>query len=169
MREFYVAKGWEDKNINLPYRTTTKSAGYDFEAAEKVIIPGLLGRFNNLLDGLLNLNLETSFLKPTLIPTGIKVRMQDDEVLHLYNRSGNPLKRLLLLATGVSVIDSDYFENIDNDGHIYFLFWNLGIADVVIEKGERIGQGIFNKFLLTRETNDKRTKTREGGFGHSGK
>jgi len=38
-RGFEVAKGWEDKNINLPVRKTKYSAGYDVEAAEDTIIP----------------------------------------------------------------------------------------------------------------------------------
>ena len=44
-RGFEIAKGWEDKNINLPIRKTAHSAGYDVEAAEDVIIPS----FKNLI------------------------------------------------------------------------------------------------------------------------
>lgn len=43
IRGFEVAKGWEDKNINIPIRKTKKSAGYDVEAAEDIIIPPLKG------------------------------------------------------------------------------------------------------------------------------
>ncbi len=69
--------------------------------------------------------------------------MGEDEFLQLANRSSNPLKRFLVLTNGVGVIDSDYYNNPDNEGHIMFQFTNFGFADVTIHKGERIGQGIF--------------------------
>lgn len=167
MREFFIAKGWEDKGINLPSRATQYSAGYDFEAAEDIVIPGLCSRIASLLNGYIKLDLDLSFLKPTLVPTGIKVKMEKDEVLLLFNRSGNPLKKLLLLSNGVGVIDSDYFENIDNDGHIYFAFWRLAFNNLTIKKGERIGQGVFTKFLLTNTDSSTDKKQRNGGLGHT--
>ena len=75
LRGFEIAKGFEDKGINLPIRKTRYSAGYDIEAAEDVIIPSFKKGMN-----------------PTLVKTGIKAYMQDDEVLLLYNRSSNPKK-----------------------------------------------------------------------------
>ena len=104
-------------------------------------------------------------LKPTLVPTGIKAYMQTDEFLQLANRSSNPLKRFLLLANGVGVIDADYYNNPDNEGHIMFQFVNFGVTDVTIKKGERIGQGIFLPFLKADQ--DETMSTRAGGFGSS--
>lgn len=104
-------------------------------------------------------------LKPTLVPTGIKAYMQTDEFLQLANRSSNPLKRFLLLANGVGVIDADYYNNSDNEGHIMFQFVNFGVTDVTIKKGERIGQGIFLPFLKADQ--DETMSTRTGGFGSS--
>ena len=104
-------------------------------------------------------------LKPTLVPTGIKAYMQTDEFLQLANRSSNPLKRFLLLANGVGVIDADYYNNPDNEGHIMFQFVNFGVTDVTIKKGERIGQGIFLPFLKAEQ--DETMSTRIGGFGSS--
>ena len=104
-------------------------------------------------------------LKPTLVPTGIKAYMQTDEFLQLANRSSNPLKRFLLLANGVGVIDADYYNNPDNEGHIMFQFVNFGVTDVTIKKGERIGQGIFLPFLKADQ--DETMGTRTGGFGSS--
>lgn len=155
-RFFGIVKGYEEKEINLPQRATKHSAGYDFEAAEDIeIVPiwrTLVHNFN---------------IKPQLIPTGIKASMEDDEGLFLYNRSSNPLKRFLMLANGVGVVDSDYFENEDNDGHIHFPMWNFGIHPVTIKKGERIGQGVFQKFLLVDdETTPKRKRV--GGTGSTG-
>ena len=147
-RGFEIAKGWEDKNINLPVRKTKLSAGYDFEAALDTLIPSL----NKI---------------PVLIPTGIKAYMQDDEVLYLYNRSSNPKKKGLVLANSVGVIDKDYYGNPENDGHIMFAFYNVKDEDIIIKKGEAIGQGVFMKYLITDD--DKATGTRIGGFGSTDK
>lgn len=150
IRGFEVAKGFEDKNINLPVRKTKNSAGYDIEAAEDITIP----KFTNVV-------------KPTLIPTGIKAYMQEDEVLYLYNRSSNPKKKGLVLCNSVGVVDADYYGNEDNDGHIMFAFYNVGSEDITIKKGEAIGQGVFQKYLVTDE--DKAEGTRSGGFGSTDK
>ena len=150
MRGFEVAKGFEDKQINLPVRKTKYSAGYDIEAAEDIVVP--------------------SFKKgdtPTLIKTGIKAYMEDDEVLMLYNRSSNPKKKGLILANSVGVIDKDYYGNPDNDGHIMFAFYNIKDEDVVIKKGDAIGQAVFQKYLVT--DNDAADGERLGGFGSTSK
>ncbi len=149
-RGFEIAKGFEDKDINLPIRKTRCSAGYDFEAAEDTIIP--------------------SFKRgsaPTLIKTGIKAYMQDDEVLYLYNRSSNPKKKGLILANSVGVVDADYYGNSDNDGHIMFAFYNTRDEDVEIKKGEAIGQGVFMKYLIADD--DQAGGERTGGFGSTSK
>lgn len=105
-------------------------------------------------------------MKPVLVPTGVKADMNDDEALFLYNRSSNPLKKFLLLGNGVGVIDRDYFENEDNDGHIMFQFLNFGLFPVTIKKGERIGQGVFAPFLKTDD--DVAGGKRTGGHGSTG-
>ena len=150
LRGFEVAKGFEDKQINLPIRKTKFSAGYDIEAAEDVTIPSFKKGIN-----------------PTLIKTGIKAYMQDDEVLLLYNRSSNPKKKGLILANSVGVIDKDYYGNPDNDGHIMFAFYNIKDEDITIKKGEAIGQAIFQKYLIT--DNDTAEGKRVGGFGSTNK
>ena len=147
-RGFEVAKGFEDKNINLPIRKTKNSAGYDFEAAEDIVIPA-------------------GSKVPTLISTGIKAYMQEDEVLYLYNRSSNPKKKGLILANSVGVVDADYYGNPDNDGHIMFAFLNTRSEDVLIKKGEAIGQGVFSKYLTV--DNDQAGGERTGGFGSTSK
>ena len=38
-RGFEVCKGFEDKEINMPVRKTARSAGYDMEAAEDIVVP----------------------------------------------------------------------------------------------------------------------------------
>ena len=150
VRGFEVAKGWEDKNINLPVRKTMHAAGYDFECAEDTIVPSFKPGMN-----------------PTLIPTGIKAYMLDDEVLYLYNRSSNPKKKGLILANSVGVVDKDYYGNPDNDGHIMFAFYNIKDEDVEIKKGETVGQAVFQKYLVVDDDNAE--GTRLGGFGSTNK
>lgn len=150
VRGFEIAKGFEDKGINLPVRKTKYSAGYDVEAAEDCIIPSF-----------------KKGAKPTLIKTGIKAYMADDEVLILANRSSNPGKKGLILANSIGVIDKDYYGNPDNDGHIMFAFYNIKEEDVEIKKGDAIGQAIFQKYLVTDD--DIATGERTGGFGSTNK
>ena len=150
IRGFEVAKGFENEGINLPKRKTKYSAGYDIEAAEDVVIPSFKKGTN-----------------PTLVKTGIKAYMQDDEALMLYNRSSNPKKKGLILANSVGVVDKDYYGNPDNDGHIMFAFYNIKDEDTIIKKGEAIGQGIFQKYFVTDD--DVAEGERVGGFGSTNK
>ena len=149
-RGFEIAKGFENYNINLPIRKTKCSAGYDIEAAENTVIPSF-----------------RKGMKPTLVKTGIKAYMQDDEVLMLYNRSSNPKKKGLILANSVGVVDKDYYGNPDNDGHIMFAFYNIKDEDIVIKKGDAIGQAIFQKYLVSDDDNAE--GERIGGFGSTSK
>lgn len=150
IRGFEIAKGFEDKGINLPVRKTKNSAGYDIEAAEDTIIPAFkLGQ------------------KPTLVKTGLKVYCPSDEYIMLCNRSSNPGKRGLVLANSVGIIDSDYYENPDNDGHFMFGFYNMFDHDVEIKKGDAIGQAIFMKYL--KADDDDAEGERVGGFGSTSK
>lgn len=103
-------------------------------------------------------------LKPTLVPTGVKAYMQDDEYLKIYNRSSNPIKTGLIISNGVGIIDSDYYDNEDNEGHIFVQFINLGREPHIIKKGDKIAQGIFAKGLVADEDNFSDTE-RKGGFG----
>ncbi len=150
IRGFEIVKGYEDKGINLPVRKTKYSAGYDMEAAEDCVVPAF-----------------KPGQKPTLIKTGIKAYMQDDEVLMIYNRSSNPKKKGLVLCNSVGVIDKDYYGNPDNDGHIMFAFYNVKEEDIEIKKGEAIGQAVFQKYLLT--DGDSAEGERIGGFGSTNK
>lgn len=169
-RGFEVAGGFKDVKINLPVRATKNAAGYDFEAAEDVTIAPIWGIIPHLIGGILKHDVNWAvkeYIKPTLVPTGVKAYMGPTEGLFLYNRSSNPLKKFLLLGNGVGVVDSDYYNNPDNDGHIMFQFLNFGLLNIHIKKGERIGQGVFQPFLKT--TNDlEKGSDRTGGFGSTG-
>lgn len=162
-RGFEVVSDYQEQGIQLPVRATKNAAGYDFEAATDIVLPSAIKAALAKSD----LSKLETFLKPTLVPTGIKAYMGDDEYLQLASRSSNPIKRFLLMGNGVGIIDADYYNNADNEGHIMFQFVNFGLQDVIIKKGERIGQGIFLPFL--KADGDVASAERTGGFGSSGK
>ncbi len=140
-RRFAPIRGYEGR-VSLPERKTSLSAGYDLAAVEAVTVP----------PG-----------KVALVPTGLKAYMERGEVLLLYIRSSLAAKRGLMLANGVGVIDADYVDNPDNEGHIMVALANLGSNPADIAAGERIAQGIFTTFLTTEE--DRAEGQRTGGFG----
>ena len=137
IRGFEIAKGFENKGINLPERKTKCSAAYDIEAAEDVVIPSF-----------------KRGMKPTLVATGLKAYMQEDEVLYLMAKSSGFPKKGILLSN---------YENESNDGHIMFSLINLKDEDLFIKKGDAIGQAIFAKYLTI--DHDNASGVRKGGFG----
>ncbi len=150
IRGFEKAKGFENYDLTMPIRKTKYSAGYDICAAEDCVIPPF--SFGS---------------KPTLVKTGLKAYMQNDEYLMLCNRSSNPFKKGLVMANSIGIIDSDYYGNPDNDGAFSFAFYNFFDTPLEIKKGEVIGQAIFKKFLVT--DNDDAQGERLGGFGSTSK
>ncbi len=144
MRGFKVAKGYD--NIPLPQRSTDHSAGYDIEICETITVqPKTIIRAK----------------------TGLKAYMQPDEVLQIYPRSSLPEKFGLTIPNNVGIIDADYYENPENDGAIFIQLYNFTDRVVTIEKGTRIAQGIFVKYLKTDGDNGN-GKRRAGGFGSTG-
>ena len=131
---------------NLPKRATFKSAGYDFYAiSDFVIHPGEVVK----------------------VPTGVKVIMNDDEALMLYVRSSMGFKYNVRMTNQVGVIDADYYNNSDNEGHMWFSLQNHGDKDFVVKKGQAFGQGVFSKFLITDD--DIVTDVRNSGIGSTTK
>lgn len=149
-RGFEIAKGFENHSITLPIRKTKYSAGYDVCAAEDCTIEPF--KFGS---------------KPTLVKTGIKAYMQNDEYLMLCNRSSNPFKKGLVLANSVGIIDADFYGNPDNDGAFSYAFYNYFNEPLEIKKGDIIGQAIFCKYLTI--DNDMAAGKRLGGFGSTSK
>lgn len=139
----------------LPFYATHSSAAADFRSSEDKVIPPV-----EVIDGKL-------VAKPTLVHTGIKAYMNNCDVLHLYNRSSNP-KRGLVLANGVGVVDADYYNNESNDGDIMFAFFNFSGEPVEIKKGDVIGQGEFSVFRRPNDAVVNDVK-RSGGFGSTSK
>ena len=145
VRGFEIVTEWEGKGIRLPERKTEKSAGYDMEAAAAVdLLPG----------------------KVTIVPTGLKAYMPDDEYLAIFVRSGLSIKRGIMLVNGTGIIDADYYGNADNEGHIMVALYNTGDEIVKIEKGDRVAQGIFLQYGKTDD--DCAQGTRSGGMGSTG-
>lgn len=133
-------------DIQLPKRGTKKSAGYDICTPVDIIIPP-----NGISDA---------------IQTDLKAYMLEDEVLEIVPRSSIGFKKGLMLINTVGIIDSDYYNNPDNDGNIGFKFKNLTDKAVEIKAGERILQGIFKRYLITDY--DDCDIERMGGIGSTG-
>lgn len=144
-RGFEIVTAYRDKGLTLPVRKTAGSAGYDLAAAETVV------------------------LQPhavTVVPTGLKAYMEKDEYLSIFIRSSLAFKKGLMLANSTGIVDSDYYNNQDNEGHIMIAYYNTNDAPYTIEKGERIGQGIFMKYLTVHD--DAAEAARTGGIGSTG-
>lgn len=134
------------EKVELPKRSTSSSAGYDFINPEQVEIEP-----NEIV----------------YVKTGVKAKFPQNEFLALVNRSSNPKKKGLILANSIGIVDSDYYNNPDNEGEIAFAFMNITSDTVVIEAGEKLGQGIFMKY--EKAVDDSAEGIREGGFGSTGR
>lgn len=177
------SKAYDEAKI--PEYQTKNSAGADFFSVDEVEIPsiwaglpsifkatvaGFEGTLVSRLLGMCDSGDDNymaklgSLFQPTIIHTGIKAYMEPDEVLELYIRSSSPKKLGLVLANSVGVVDSDYYNNKDNDGEIMFAVYNLFPWTVRISAGTRIGQGVFKKFLRPTDALVK-DEERSGGFG----
>ena len=131
------------EDIILPYRSTKNSMGYDFY---------------------LPIELEIKRNEVVKIPTGIKVSMYDDEFLGIYDRSSTGFKYNIRMCNQVGLIDADYFNNMDNEGHIWIALQNHGDKDYFFKKGDKLVQGVFQKYLLVE--NEKEVNgDRNGGLG----
>lgn len=162
IRGFEIVTKYMDQSVTLPKRATKGSAGYDLTAAVDCIIPS---SFNALQA---QDRSEENPMRSTLIPTGVKAYMPDNEYLLLANRSSNPMKKQIAVPNGIGVIDADYYGNESNEGEIFVQVINYGLEDVHIKKGERIAQGIFSKYEVVDEE-DQDFTVRTGGFGSSGR
>lgn len=114
--------------INIPKRDSNATAGYDICLLNDIVLkPGEIIK----------------------LPTGLKCFFENDEVLFLVVRSSMGFKYNIRLCNQVGVIDADYYNNKDNEGHIWIRIQNEGDKTVELHKGEAIVQGIFIKYLTT--------------------
>lgn len=171
---FELVADFQGQSDLLPTRATKNSAGYDFVVAQDTIVSAFSNYFKQTifqtfspsekLDISTVSNLSKDFnCRPTLVPTGVKVYMPKNQFLQISVRSSCPLKYWLILANGVGIIDADYYNNPDNEGHIYFQMINLFPVDIVLKRGDKIGQGIFLNYNCTLEGDTD--NLRAGGFG----
>lgn len=167
-------------DAQLPEYQTKHAAGADFFCAEEVTIKPLwesvFSVFGNRLSNAVKClagkevsdkekdSIQSAFA-PTKVHTGIKANMEDNEVLELYNRSSNPKNLGLVLANGVGVVDSDYYNSPSNDGEIMFAFYNVLPWSVTLKVGDRIGQGVFKRVLRPIDGLRVKDVERTGGFG----
>ncbi len=130
-------------SLELPRRHTKYSAAYDFKSPiDCVIKPGEIKK----------------------IPTGIKMSMNNDEMLLLVVRSSTGFKYNVRMTNQIGVFDKDYYNNESNEGHAFVSLQNEGDKDFVIKKGDRLVQGFFTKFL--KVDNEEEIKDiRKGGLG----
>lgn len=133
----------EYKRIILPKRATKSSAGYDFYLPYKVCI---------------------NPYESVIIRTGIKVMMNQNEVLMIVIRSSIGVKKGLQLSNQLGIIDCDYYNNCDNEGQILISFKNTTDKIVILDEGERIAQGVFVNYLIVDDEEENNT-IRLGGFG----
>ena len=131
--------------IILPTRATKSSIAYDFYSPVTITIPPM---------------------QSIMIWTDVKAHFNEDEALLLNVRSSMG-KHPVMIANTQGWIESDYYNNPDNDGNIGCRLFNLSTEPYVIHVGDRIMQGMFIKYLVA--DNGNTDNTRQGGFGSSGK
>jgi dUTP pyrophosphatase len=135
-----------DPSITLPQYQTSGSAGFDLAAsADVTIAAGTIA----------------------LVPTGLVIQVPAGHFLGIFARSSTPLKKGLMVANGVGVIDEDYCGPADE---IRIQVLNFTSVPVDVKRGDRIAQGLFlpvTRASWQEETGDLREGSR-GGFGATG-
>lgn len=172
-----ISKYAAGAEARLPERKTAESAGYDFYVVEDTIIPPYDYLHDEILHSVQDAEeldephtleeaaalIKYANAKVTLVPTGIKCKLDPGTYLELSVRSSCPLKHWLILGNSVGIIDADYYNNPDNEGHIYFQIMNLSPIPIILKKGDAIGQGIIKPYLKVED--DQASAARIGGFG----
>ena len=165
---FEFVEKYKECGLSLPERATELSAGYDLSAAQDYTIPPrqdldceifpITYSVNEIADITKQFN-----MRPTLVSTGVKCKLDEGTYLQLALRSSIPLKTGLVLANGIGIIDADYYNNPSNEGEIFLQILNTTPYHIFIPKGTKIGQGTILPYLTTED--DKASGTRDGGFG----
>ena len=136
-----------DDSVPLPEYQTAGAAGFDIAAAADVLVqPSAIA----------------------LVPTSLAIEVPDGHFLGIFARSSTPLRRGLMIANGVGVIDCDYCGPADE---IKVQVFNFTPSPVQIAKGDRIAQGLFipvSRATWAEAEGDLREDSR-GGFGATGR
>jgi dUTP pyrophosphatase len=133
-------------SVALPSYETPGAAGFDLAAsAEMTIQPG----------------------EVTLVPTGLVIEAPSGCFLGIFARSSTPLKRGLMVANGVGIVDADYCGPADE---IKIEVFNFTSAPVLVRAGDRLAQGVILPYVRAewRETETPRDRPTRGGFGSTG-
>lgn len=133
-------------NIVIPKRSTSGSAGYDFHFPYGITIPAHA---------------------TVIIPTGIKVKLDTDKVLMIAPRSSFGIKHHMKLTNTQAYIDSDYYNNESNEGHILIGITSENDSAVAFNSGDKFAQGIIIQYFVTED--DDTNTMRTGGIGSTGK
>jgi dUTP pyrophosphatase len=146
-RGFEIVSGYESV-ASIPIASTCYSAGYDFfSASDMIIIP-----FGQIW-----------------VPTGIKAFMPPNEFLQVQLRSSFANKNKVIMLNAPGIIDADYYNNPDNEGHIFISVYNLNQdKSIRIDKGQRIAQGIFIPYNKTSYLLFDSEQKRVSGLGSTG-
>ena len=134
-----------DSTIPLPTYGTDEAAGFDLSASQDVwLAPGPIA----------------------VVRTGLVIEVPSGHFLAIFARSSTPLKRGLLVANGVGVLDPDYCGPNDE---VMVQVLNISGAEVLVKRGDRLAQGIVLPAprVSWQEVSDIREVTR-GGFGATG-
>ncbi len=165
-----------DPTTLLPVKATEASACWDIFAHLK---PGTIVNSYTAHNEVLGVNIgedRSLTIHPSeriLVPTGWAVNIPVGHVMHIYSRSGLTLKKGLIVANGVGVIDSDYRHE------VFVILRNTSGRWVKIQDGERIAQLAFNKTYANKFDVDvvvcsdvewfEHGSERTGGFGSTGR
>jgi dUTP pyrophosphatase len=134
-----------DPTVALPAYGTDEAAGFDLAAAHDVrVAPGQIA----------------------LVRTGLVIEVPTGHFLGIFARSSTPLKRGLMIANGVGVIDPDYSGPNDE---VMVQVLNFTAADVVLTRGDRLAQAVVLPApRVTWEEVSEIRQTTRGGFGATG-
>jgi dUTP pyrophosphatase len=129
----------------LPSYQTAGAAGFDLAAsADLTVQPGAV----------------------TLVPTGLVIAVPAGHFLAIFARSSTPLKRGLMVANGVGVVDSDYSGPTDE---IKIEVYNFTATPVEVRRGDRLAQGVIVPFVRAEWVEgDGPAGPSRGGFGATG-
>lgn len=134
--------------VQIPKRSTLKSSGYDFHCPYNCVVPAH---------------------GTCKIYTGIKIYLDDNKTLKLYPRSSVGIKHGIMLSNTVGIIDADYVDNPDNEGHIIIALRNLSDEPFYIKAGDKIVQGIIERYYTVDDEEYSDMKERTGGIGSTGR
>jgi len=134
-----------DPSVELPKYHTSESAGFDIASNQDVAIaPGEVAK----------------------IPTGLVIAAPRGHFLLIAARSSLPLKKGLVMANGIGVIDPDYAGPNDQ---IHIIVHNITSEVVEVKKGERLAQGIFLPIVQAEwQESDQTRNFDRGGIGSTG-